>query len=198
QTTPTETTAARTTGKKLVRTSTPDQTTPTETTAARTTGKKLVRTSTPDQTTPTETTAARTTGKKLVRTSTPDQTHGDHGCSDNWQEVGQDVDSGPDHNHVAGRPVPEKEGRARPNRTKSRESEPPVERRPVDVTTMRTTPQRTPTTAPSLAVAKLNGGVSWIPAEWRHRSDPVIPESMVERITSRRSTLRTLPALREE
>jgi len=33
------------------------------------------------------------------------------------------------------------------------ESEPPVERRPVDVTTMRTTPQRTPTTAPSLDVA---------------------------------------------
>src|SRR5271165_3380539 len=63
---------------------------------------------------------------------------------------------------------------------------------------MRTTPQRTPATAPSLAVAKLNGGVSWIPAEWRHRSDPVIPESMVERITSRRLTLRTLPALREE
>src|SRR5271157_3075235 len=28
-----------------------------------------------------------------------------------------------------------------------------------DVTTMRTTPQRTPTTAPSLDVAKLNGGV---------------------------------------
>src|SRR5271157_5131454 len=46
----------------------------TQTTAARTTGKKLVRTSTPDQTTPTETTAPRTTGKKLVRTSTPDQT----------------------------------------------------------------------------------------------------------------------------
>jgi len=63
---------------------------------------------------------------------------------------------------------------------------------------MRTTPQRTPTTAPSLDVAKLNGGVPWIPAEWRHRSDPVIPESMVERITSRRSTLRTQPALREE
>ena len=44
----------------------------------------------------------------------------DDGSSDNWQEVGQDVDSGPDHNPVAGRPVPEKEGRARPNRTKSR------------------------------------------------------------------------------
>src|SRR5271157_4388694 len=85
--------------------------------------------------------------------SGPDHNYGDHGSSDNSQEVGQDVDSRPDHNHVAGRPVPEKEGRARPNRTKSRESEPPVERRPVDVTTMRTTPQRTPTTAPSLAVA---------------------------------------------
>ena len=43
----------------------------------------------------------------------------DDGSSDNWQEVAQDIDSGPDHNPVAGRPVPEKEGRARPNRTKS-------------------------------------------------------------------------------
>src|SRR5208282_1054782 len=103
----------------MLRTSTPYKIVSTQTTAPRTTGKESVRTSTPDQTTPTETTAARTTGKELVRTSAPDQTHGDHGCSDNWQEVGQDVDSGPDHNHVAGRPVPEKEGRARPNRTKS-------------------------------------------------------------------------------
>ena len=53
---------------------TPDQTTTMETTAPRTTRKKLVRTSTPDQTTTTETTAPRTTGKKLVGTSTPDQT----------------------------------------------------------------------------------------------------------------------------
>ena len=41
------------------------------------------------------------------------------GPPDNWQEVGQDIDSGPDRNPVAGRPVPEQEGRARPNRTKS-------------------------------------------------------------------------------
>ena len=51
--------------------------------------------------------------------SGPDHNHGNDGSSDNWQEVGRDIDSGPDHNPVAGRPVPEKEGRARPNRTKS-------------------------------------------------------------------------------
>ena len=51
--------------------------------------------------------------------SGPDHNYGDHGSSDNSQEVGQDIDSGPDHNPVAGRPVPEKEGRVRPNRTKS-------------------------------------------------------------------------------
>ena len=68
------TTAPRTTGKKLVRTSTPDQTTTTGTTAPRTTGKKLVGTSTPDQTTTTGATAPRTTRKKLLGTSTPDQT----------------------------------------------------------------------------------------------------------------------------
>ena len=43
------------------------------------------------------------------------------------------------------------------------ESEPPVERRPVDVTTRRTTPQRSLTAAPSPVVVKLNGGVPWIP-----------------------------------
>ena len=42
----------------------------------------------------------------------------DDGSSDNWQEVAQDIDSGPDHNHVTGRTVAEQEGRARPNRTK--------------------------------------------------------------------------------
>ena len=51
--------------------------------------------------------------------SGPDHNHGGDGSSDNWQEVGRDIDSGPDHNPVAGRPVPEQEGRARPNRTKS-------------------------------------------------------------------------------
>ena len=51
--------------------------------------------------------------------SGPDHNHGGDGSSNNWQEVGQDIDSGPDHNPVAGRPVPEQEGRARPNRTKS-------------------------------------------------------------------------------
>ena len=50
--------------------------------------------------------------------SGPDHNHGGDGSSDNWQAVGQDIDSGPDHNHVAGRPVPEQEGRARPNRMK--------------------------------------------------------------------------------
>ena len=70
----TQTTAARTTGKKVVGTSTPDQTTATETAAPRTTRKRLVRTSTPDQTTATETTAPRTTRKRLLRASTPDQT----------------------------------------------------------------------------------------------------------------------------
>src|SRR5208282_5130976 len=160
----------------MLRTSTPYTIVTTQTTAPRTTGKESVRTSTPDQTTTMETTAARTTPKKLVRTSTPDQTT------------------------TTERAARSPKRRAEQDRTERNpcESEPPVERRPVDVTTMRTTPQRTPTTAPSLDVAKLNGGVSWIPAEWRHRSDPVIPESMVERITSRRSTLHTLPALREE
>ena len=51
--------------------------------------------------------------------SRPDHNHGDDGSSDNSQEIAQDVDSGPDRNHVTGRPVPETEGRARPNRTKS-------------------------------------------------------------------------------
>src|SRR5208282_3492753 len=51
--------------------------------------------------------------------SGPDHNHGGDGSSDNWQEVGQAIDSGPDHNPVAGPPVPEKEGRARPNRTQS-------------------------------------------------------------------------------
>src|SRR5271157_2284618 len=51
--------------------------------------------------------------------SGPDHDHGDDGSPDNWQEVGQDIDSGPDHNHVTGRTVPEQEGRARANRTKS-------------------------------------------------------------------------------
>jgi hypothetical protein len=51
--------------------------------------------------------------------SRPDHNHGDDGSPDNSQEVDQGVDSGPDHNHVAGRPVHEQEGRARPNRTKS-------------------------------------------------------------------------------
>ena len=49
----------------------------------------------------------------------PDHNHGNDGSSDNSQEVGRDIDSGPDRNPVAGRPVPEQEGRARPNRTKS-------------------------------------------------------------------------------
>jgi Transposase IS116/IS110/IS902 family len=74
QTTASETTAPRTTGKRLVRTSTPHQTTAPETTADRTTRKKLLRTSTPDQTVTMQTTADRTTRKKLLRTSTPDQT----------------------------------------------------------------------------------------------------------------------------
>src|SRR5208283_1251918 len=52
------------------------------------------------------------------------------------------------------------------------ESEPPVERRPVDVTTMRTTPQRTPTTAPSLDVAKLNGGVVLLDSAMRPARKP--------------------------
>ena len=51
--------------------------------------------------------------------SGPDHNHGGDGSSDNSQEIAQDVDSGPDRNHVTGRTVPEQEGRARPNRTKS-------------------------------------------------------------------------------
>ena len=76
------------------------------------------------------------------------------------------------------------------------ECEPPVERRPVDVTTRRTTPQRSLTTAPSPAVVKLNGGVPWIPAEWRHRSDPVIPNRWLSESRHVRLPLGTLPALR--
>ena len=45
--------------------------------------------------------------------SRPDHNHGDHGSSDNSQEVGQDIDSGPDHNPVAGRPVPERGGQSK-------------------------------------------------------------------------------------
>ena len=70
----TQTTAPRTTRKKLVRTSTPDQTTTTETTAPRTTRKKLVRTSTPEQTTTTEAAAPRTARKKPARAATAEQT----------------------------------------------------------------------------------------------------------------------------
>src|SRR5208337_2412291 len=51
--------------------------------------------------------------------SGPDHNHGGDGSSDNSQEIAQDVDSGPDRNHVTGRTVPEQEGRARANRTKS-------------------------------------------------------------------------------
>ena len=40
---------------------------------------------------------------------------------------------------------------------------PPVERRRVDVTTRWTTPTDTLTAAPSPTVAKVNGGVPWIP-----------------------------------
>ncbi len=59
----------------MLRTSTPYKIVTTPTAAPPpTTGKKLLRTSTPDQTTTTETTGPRTTRKKLVRTLTPDQT----------------------------------------------------------------------------------------------------------------------------
>ena len=92
----TQTTAPRTTRKKLVRISTPDQATTTVTTAPdrtttpvttapdqtittgtsapQTTRKKLTRAATPDQTTTTVTPAPRTTRKKLTRAATPEQT----------------------------------------------------------------------------------------------------------------------------
>src|SRR5262245_63540166 len=56
-----------------------------------------------------------------------------------------------------------------------RESEPPVKRRPVDVTTRWTTPTDIRIAAPSPTIARMNGGVPWIQAWWRHRGAPVIP-----------------------
>jgi hypothetical protein len=51
---------------------------------------------------------------------------------------------------------------AKPNRIL--ESEPPVERRPVDVTTRWMTPKDTQIAAPSPTIAAMNGGIPWIPA----------------------------------
>ena len=92
----TQTPAPRTTRKKLVRISTPDQattpvttapdqtttpvttapdqTTTPVTTAPRTTRKKSTKAATPEQTTTTETPASRTTRKKSTRAATPEQT----------------------------------------------------------------------------------------------------------------------------
>jgi hypothetical protein len=44
------------------------------------------------------------------------------------------------------------------------ESEPPIERRPVDVTTRWTTPADILIAAPSPTIVAMNGGVPWIPA----------------------------------
>lgn len=103
----------------MLRTSTPDKIVTTPTTASRTTGKESVRTSTPDHNHGDDSSSDNPQEVARDIDPGPDHNHGDHGSSDNSQEVGQDIDSGPDHNPVAGRPVPEQEGRARPNRTQS-------------------------------------------------------------------------------
>ena len=58
------------------------------------------------------------------------------------------------------------------------ESKPPVERRPVDVTSRRMTPWDTMIATPSPNIARTNGGVPWIQAEWRHRGAPLIPNNL--------------------
>jgi hypothetical protein len=45
----------------------------------------------------------------------------------------------------------------------------------VDVTTRRMTPRDTMIAAPSPTIVRMSGGILWIPAEWRHRGNPVIP-----------------------
>ena len=46
--------------------------------------------------------------------SGPDHNHGDDGSSDNSRKkLRQDIDSGPDHNPVAGRPGPRKGGQSK-------------------------------------------------------------------------------------
>src|SRR5208337_2131937 len=61
----------------------------------------LLRTSTPYKIVTTQTAAPPDNWQEVGQDidSGPDHNHGDDGSPDNWQEVGQDIDSGPDHNH---------------------------------------------------------------------------------------------------